>query len=454
MKLLRSEKAASEVVGHAILLGITILGIGMITLFGVPAIYNLQDMTNVKNTEQAFTMLDSRASKAILGGSPLQISDVDLGGGALTVEPNSTNNPSYMEIKSANDIFNVTIPMGKIKYQLGDRIVAYEGGGVWSKYPSGSVMLSPPEFHYNGVTLTLPVVNISGNTSVGGKGSATVSINKKRPIVQYPNASFSDRTNPVNYSISGKVYVNITSDFYDAWAEYAESLGYTKVSEDKNNLTTSIELTVVPTTLGQSTDISDPIVFRGVDAGNKTPLENFSFRILPPNNLIWDIRTGSENKKLFFDFKGNSLKTGDKVNIAVGYQVGDTAEVWEGNNFTVQTGGYVDVDLLNKSINLTYKQSDAIGSNNCNNPSKIPGNKINGTGFSWGETLNISSTQKSLYNITQHYFHLMAQDGDISFNQCGSQWPKAGSTMLLDYTATGAITYLHITENRADVSIS
>ncbi|MDO9098106.1 MAG: hypothetical protein Q7U60_08295, partial [Candidatus Methanoperedens sp.] len=133
MKLLKSEKAEAEVIGHVIILGITILGVSMIALYGIPAIYSLQDMANVKSVEQAFTVLDSRASRAILGESPLQITNINLGGGTLTVETNSTGTKSYMVIKSKNDTFNVTIPMGKIKYQLGDRIVAYEGGGVWSK---------------------------------------------------------------------------------------------------------------------------------------------------------------------------------------------------------------------------------------------------------------------------------------------------------------------------------
>ena len=81
MKLFNSERAEAEVIGHVIILSITILGIGMITLFGVPAIYNLEDMANSKNVEQAFTVLDSRASRVTLGDSPLQITNIELGGG-------------------------------------------------------------------------------------------------------------------------------------------------------------------------------------------------------------------------------------------------------------------------------------------------------------------------------------------------------------------------------------
>ncbi len=248
MKFLSSEEAVSDVVGQVIILMITVIGVGMITLYGVPEIYELQDMANLKNIEQTFTILDSRASMAILGGSPLQITNVNLGGGTITVEPDGSS-ASYITVNSST--FNFTIPMGKIKYQLGDRIIAYEGGGLWSTYPSGSVMLSPPKFHYNGITLTLPVISINGSASVGGKGTAVVSIKKNATVVRYPNTSCDscvNRTNPVNSSNAGKVYVNITSDFYDAWFNYARTLQYAKQPPIRNSTTktTSVELTVPP----------------------------------------------------------------------------------------------------------------------------------------------------------------------------------------------------------------
>ncbi len=151
----------------------------MIVLVGVPSIYKLQDMTAVKNAEQAFTLSGSQASGTLLGDAPQRVVNINPGGGVVTVEPNGTGRESYVIIKSANNTFDITIPMGKVKYTYGDRIVAYEGGGIWSKYPSGgSVMLSPPEFHYDGRTLTLPVPTILGNASISGKGAGAVIFTK------------------------------------------------------------------------------------------------------------------------------------------------------------------------------------------------------------------------------------------------------------------------------------
>ncbi|MCX9024467.1 MAG: hypothetical protein OIN85_00045 [Candidatus Methanoperedens sp.] len=459
MKLLSSETAASEVIGHLLILFITILGVGMITLYGVPAIYSLEDMANSKNSEQAFTVLDSRASRVTLGESPLQVTNINLGGGTLTVEPNT----SFMVVNSSN--FNVNISMGRVKYTLGDRIVAYEGGGVWAQYPGGgTVMLSPPEFHYNGWTLTLPVININGSASVGGKGTAVISFKKVATIIQYPNASFAGRTNPVD-TAAGKVYVNITSDYYLAWADYARSLGYTKVNTNSITHNANIELTVVPSNLGKNMPMSFPQTYRGINSSNQTPLDNYSFKIKPDhNNLKWDIRAKSGNKTIIFYFSGPSKTSEDALTLQIGYQdgAGTQAETWEGTNMFTLQGGSFSIDLLNKSKTLIYKDVANIGADNANT-CRLYGDRFSGTvepDFSWDDIIinktNSNKTQ-SLYNITQHYFWKMAQEGDITFGDCaagGNQPEEDESSMLIDYIPSSALNYLHITENRADVGIS
>lgn len=469
MKLLFSEKAEGELVGHVIILGITVLGVSMISLYGIPAIFSLQDMANVKNVEQTFTVLDSQASRAVMGESPLQITNINLGGGSLTVEPNSTQSPSYIMVNST--IFSLTIPMGKIEYQLGDRIVAYEGGGVWSKYPSGTVMLSRPEFHYNGVTLTLPVFNISGNDSTGGRGTASVSVKKSATQVLFPSPNWINRTNPVNFSQVGKVYVTFKSDFYKAWADHIGTLSSAKVvSTDDTNSTAKIELTVYPAYIGRSeSSIAEPIAFRGLDGSNSTPLNNFSLSIKGiDSSFQWDIRSksASGNKRLIFDLKQESSGGSDYLTIKIGYEndgllgYSDHAETWIGDKLFPVQGNYSEVDLLNKSINLTYASNGVGTVSSCSDVTQIYQTEFNTTGFSWTDRV-VNTTdpynKQSLYNITQHYIQLMAQESDFSLYQCspaGSHGPDPVSTMYIDYYAPGGLTYLHITDNRADIKIS
>ena len=165
MMFLKSERAAAEATGHVILLGMTVTGIAMITLSGGHSIVKLQDMMYSMDMEQAYTVLDARADQAAFGDAPQQIIDIALKGGYISAQPNSSRAESYVLFEAGTDIPPVTIPMGKIIYRKEDREIASEGGGVWSRYPQGSVMLSPPGFDYNGVTLNLRVINVSGNFS-------------------------------------------------------------------------------------------------------------------------------------------------------------------------------------------------------------------------------------------------------------------------------------------------
>lgn len=429
MKLFNSERAEAEVIGHVIILSITILGISMITLFGVPAIYNLEDMANSKNVEQAFTVLDSRASRVTLGDSPLQITNFELGGGTLTVEPNSSKNTGYIFVNSSD--FNFTIPMGRIKYTLGDRIVSYEGGGVWAQYAGGgTVMLSPPEFHYNGWTLTLPVINVSGNASVAGKGTTVISIKKMETIIKYPNAS-AGRMNPVNGTNNGIVNVNITSDYYKSWADYARTLSYTNVSVNDENKTAIIILEVL-SPMGTFPLPAGQIIIRNINTSNPTPINNFSVNLFDSqmnklNNMDWEIFATNGTTELELGVE----KHGSDFLIKIEFDSPSGEEEWEG---CLLCGGVndwpnsIDVDFLNQSMNLTTD-----------------------------DTLNTwpgSGNSRSVYDIFQHYLTLMGSD--VTFNTDDSdKVDYSKSQLTLNYDpGPGALTFLHVTENRADVGIS
>lgn len=245
MKILLNDKADVEGFGTLILISITITGIGLITLIGLPSLLNLQEMANVRNAEQAFTVLDSHTSRVSLGESMVQKTDINLGGGTLSVVPNSSEK-SYVLIELKNGSSterSINLDMGKIVYRLGDRELGYEGGGVWSKFLAGSMMVSPPEVHYNGMTLTLPVVNVSGKSNSGGTGKVSMSAERLRVIkIIYPNETL---TNPMSANIS-KVVITIYSSYYDAWADFFRCITFAKVSTNASEKKVTINLETPP----------------------------------------------------------------------------------------------------------------------------------------------------------------------------------------------------------------
>lgn len=477
--IIRSDRAVSEVVGSVLILSITVLAVTTILLYGVPNIQKLQNMAVVKNVEQTFTILDSHASRTSIGGSPIQTIDMNLDGGSLVVMPNGTGKESYMIISNDNNTFKIVQPMGKLRYRLEDRDISYEGGGVWSQYPSGATMLSPPEFHYNGQTLTLPIANIRGNASQGGKGVVTISFRKDSMNILYPVGG--NKSNPLSYNQSGKILVDITSDYYDAWADYIRSLLYARVIDtNRTTRTVHVELSVVPKGFGGPNPITNPIKMRGLPR-NDDPLKNFSFRVYPhPKSngglypFNWDIRAKSGNKMLIFYIKMNPPNPAELI---VGYQdysvEPSLGETWGTTYYPLQTddagGKYIEINLLDKNVSLLYSNMTVGSTNsmsdpqNCRSPSgtaKITG--VNDPALSWdGVFINTTvNNDKSLYNITEHYTSMVAQEGGAIFYQCS---PNNGnqhepdvppSTLILDYDVTGDITYLYVSDNSVDVDIN
>jgi len=74
----RSDLAVSSVIGISIILAISLLSIGLMLLYTSPVISETQEMAKSQKIEQAFTVLDSRTSKASLGESPLQTTSLSL----------------------------------------------------------------------------------------------------------------------------------------------------------------------------------------------------------------------------------------------------------------------------------------------------------------------------------------------------------------------------------------
>jgi hypothetical protein len=437
--------------------------------------------------EQAFTVFDSRASKASLGESPIQITRVNQLGGKLEVMGDSRgyNDSQIMVVAASTDSswyqdyynnrnlwnswvpykneadfagYSSPIPMGTIKYTSGDRLIAYEGGGVWSKYGNGgTIMISPPEFHYNIETLTLPVMRISGNSSVAGISDTTIKVvSSNKPKVLFPNVSLnSNFTNPIN---ADNIVIYIKSDFYEGWGEYAESLTSTSVSLDHENHTTVIELDSLPP-MG-TFPLSNSFKIIKLNASNPDPMYNFSFYFQDEdgeasnfNSVETTITATSGTKTLYYEIKKTVIDTIEYSDTSVS----PDKEIWDthgSSEFPV----YEDpsnVKLANSTFDMlsdTY-----LVEYNDHETEEYSWNLTSSTTMLPNVTIQDGDVH-SLYNVTNHYMKLLAQDGIIACS-----WEQKNNNKiqedLSDYTLIydsggGIITYLHITSNELHVTVS
>jgi hypothetical protein len=487
-KLKQSNNAVSPVVGMVMILALTIASTSFILLYGMPILSNMEDMANSQGVEQAFTVFDSRVSKVALGESPSQTTDFSISGGNINVNGDDAaygksqivivnvniSASWYSEFQSQRykwkswegysiqpEMAEFNASMGSITYTKDDRIIGYEGGGIWSKYPNGkSVMISPPEFHYNGETLTLPIMTVTGrDVSSGNADVAVIVSSDNMPVVLYPDFS-AGRKNPLD---SDKILIYIKSEFYTAWADYANSLAYTSATTDDANQTAIIELEVIPA-MGKDT-LKQAFKIGAVNQSNNVPIYDFALDLeargnagLNPSN--YQITASSGTRTLTYTLQKKNGPNGLAMDII--YE--DTApgggvETWNGQGYFLINGTQEDeaasVDLLSTTFVLEYGES---------------------SDFSWDDNSSVGiepdiileiNDEMSLYNLTQHYIKLITMDGSVVFNLNhpgnGGNGNGGGSdpidyddssiTLYYDGMA-GSITYLHVSRNDLDAALT
>lgn len=233
------RRGQGDAIALVLLLAITVVGASAIVAFGGDAVDGLQSSATTGAAEQSMTQFDSKASLVAHGDSGAQrVRLTGSGDATRAVEPDA----GWMNvtIRNATDdevtatLTNTTL--GAVTYRDGDTVVAYQGGGVWRRTGDGSSMVSPPEFHYRGTTLTLPLVTVSGDARLGERARVTRAGDS---TAVYPDPNTTNRTNPLD---EGTVVIVVHSEFYRAWGGFFAERTRGSVSIDDGNETATIEL--------------------------------------------------------------------------------------------------------------------------------------------------------------------------------------------------------------------
>jgi hypothetical protein len=221
INMLESDDAVSEVLGYSLILGIIIISVGLMTVSSFPILSDLKDSVYMETSLEALSIVDGRISMVAYGTTPSQPSRFDLNGGKLVVSNDTDSSVTITVYNSSGELSKNIITLGKFEYIVGDQKIGYENGGLFRKYPEGNtVMITPPQFLFNGGTLTFPIIKINGSDSISGKGVITINaiLKKYPPVIIYPNVS-RNYSNPI---FDTGVNITIKSEYYQAWAKYIE----------------------------------------------------------------------------------------------------------------------------------------------------------------------------------------------------------------------------------------
>lgn len=253
-RLRRDRAGQSAPVAVALLLGITLLGTGTVLVLGSGAFADARASAEHERAEQSMTVLDARAADVALGDSPSErVRLGPSGDGSYAVDEDAgwINVTHRNATGDGGDETLYSGSLGAVTYRDGGTTVAYQGGGVWRRQGGGTVMASPPEFHYRTDTLTLPIISIRGSDGISGDATAEIADGRTERVYPNANATYNgiDRryVNPLQ---NGTVAVTVRSDYYEGWAEYFRTRTAGNVTVDHGERTATVEL-IAPGTFGR-----------------------------------------------------------------------------------------------------------------------------------------------------------------------------------------------------------
>lgn len=181
-----------------------------------------RELAETQRGEYAMSQFDSQASATALDGAGRQKVDLSPSGDA-TVGLERQGWMSVVLIDTTDGTKTKVLDketFGTVVHRSGDQVVGFQAGGVWRTAESddGSVMVTPPELHYTGQTLTLPFIEISGSTV----DASTLQTEKVGTTRVFPDGNPSNNiSNPV--SQDHDLLIVVQSRFYRAWHQFFET---------------------------------------------------------------------------------------------------------------------------------------------------------------------------------------------------------------------------------------
>lgn len=260
-------RGVSTAVGYALLLAITVVTVTAVVAVGGAVLTDLERSAETGRAVNAMSQLDARATTVSLGTSPVKRVTLEGSGESrVTVDPDA----GHVRLLVVNDSGTRTIVderFGAVVYDLGETTVAYQGGGVWRTQAGSTTVVSTPEYHYREQTLTFPIVRVTGEPTSGSPDA--LAVRRAGTDELYPTGS---ATNPLT---DGHVVVEVTSDYHEGWKRYFESKTEGAVSHDPANRTVSVNLTVPVTEAFDDAVAATASGSSAIDDGSTSPHGGF-----------------------------------------------------------------------------------------------------------------------------------------------------------------------------------
>ncbi|MCL9813853.1 DUF7289 family protein [Natranaeroarchaeum aerophilus] len=236
-----NDRGVAHVLGVILLAGFTITVAATVAVAGAAMFSDSQSQIETSQVESSFSSLAADASE--LEDNESVSFDLGTADGQLEVRENTGNLTIYHDSDVIRPVYgnpeegiapedlereNIEpISVNSLVYtgENGDT-VAYQAGGVFQQRGSGSSLVSAPDFYYRDNALSFPIQKVDGDISSSGTLSGELEL--QHEARHYPVHDNDDKSNPLS---GGTVYVEMESEYCQAWEDYFDSQTRGSISE-------------------------------------------------------------------------------------------------------------------------------------------------------------------------------------------------------------------------------
>ncbi|QSG02650.1 DUF7289 family protein [Natranaeroarchaeum sulfidigenes] len=224
-----NDRGVAHVLGVILMAGFAITVAATVAVAGASMFADSQSQIETSQVESSFSSLAADASELEDGESV----EFDLGtaDGQLEVRESGELKIYHEGTDGTTDVYTEEngdpVTINSLVYENEDgNTVAYQAGGVFRQHGSGSSLVSAPDFYYRDNALSFPIQKVDGDISSSGTLSGELEL--QREDRHYPVYDNDDKSNPLS---GGTVYVEMESEYCQAWEDYFSQQTRGSISE-------------------------------------------------------------------------------------------------------------------------------------------------------------------------------------------------------------------------------
>lgn len=213
------DRAASELLGYVLLLGMVITAAGMVAFLGTPIINDTLDQQSRESAEITMQETNARlgplSTKGVPGATEFSFGKQN---NKIQGEPKLQQNEGHVKITvNGNSTCSIQeqLDLIRVNNTKGEQFI-YEAGGIWGQSKDkGLWSVEPPDFRIQNGHIDISLKNLTGTIS-----------SDSNDAVLNPISSRNDTNDAIETLLQGdcqrpdNVTIKVNSEFYEGWATH------------------------------------------------------------------------------------------------------------------------------------------------------------------------------------------------------------------------------------------